>query len=356
MSVTAARQQQQQQPQPQPQHVLVVKNLAGDDILGPCEFSQPPSGETIRRLIARASGDTLGSRLQLLHGASVVRTGDLVSGGDTVNPNTLTLIRIPAGCSDRGRPVRVCDSEEEGSMLGVPIVDHATRHEVPLPIRYFLGRDGKVHLGVLAAELAPLIGALLSEVAAVATVEAVFEEEDADDIHGTEAYQEQPQRWEVVGGGRHGGILVRTGEKLHSTVLPERLATGAIVEQQELVNARLRFVCLAGRGPNTGWVSVMHGGRELLRRATSKSLPAVTATQEKSSRCEAFRSVVAVQELHRALCLAAPSARRANPAVDVVQRVAVQLDLATLNPPSSKAMQDALAAARNRMTGLWLSG
>jgi len=71
-------------------------------------------------------------------------------------------------------------------------------------------------------------------------------------------------RWEVVGGGDKGGILVRDGVATTSTQLPERLATGAFVTELEIEGERLRYQKLRGKGPETGWVSLSLSGRELL--------------------------------------------------------------------------------------------
>jgi len=75
-----------------------------------------------------------------------------------------------------------------------------------------------------------------------------------------------PPRWEVVGGGDKGGILVREGEATKSTQLPERLATGAVVQELEVVGERLHYWKLWGDGPETGWVSLSLSGRDLLVR------------------------------------------------------------------------------------------
>lgn len=100
--------------------------------------------------------------------------------------------------------------------------------------------------------------------------------------------------WLVVGGADKEGIIVREGQDLDSPVLPERLCTGAVVKELELVDGRLRyellwltprerkqahFCFLAGRvgerifgpapevpvtAPATGWVSTQFHGRNLL--------------------------------------------------------------------------------------------
>jgi len=71
--------------------------------------------------------------------------------------------------------------------------------------------------------------------------------------------------WVVVGGGDKGGIVVRKELDLKSPELG-RLATGARVEQLELIGERLHFRKLAGEGPSIGWVSLSLRGRALLER------------------------------------------------------------------------------------------
>uniref|UniRef100_A0A7S4RJA6 Uncharacterized protein n=1 Tax=Alexandrium monilatum TaxID=311494 RepID=A0A7S4RJA6_9DINO len=70
--------------------------------------------------------------------------------------------------------------------------------------------------------------------------------------------------WEVVGGGDKGGIIVREGREISSQKLVERLCTGSLVKQEELVGERLRYVLLEGAGPPTGWVSLWLVDRDLL--------------------------------------------------------------------------------------------
>ncbi|CAE7885358.1 unnamed protein product, partial [Symbiodinium microadriaticum] len=50
---------------------------------------------------------------------------------------------------------------------------------------------------------------------------------------------QRAQQWKVVGGVGKGGIIVRSSHDLQSEQLPERLATGSLVEQEELVGDRL---------------------------------------------------------------------------------------------------------------------
>jgi len=64
------------------------------------------------------------------------------------------------------------------------------------------------------------------------------------------------KRWCVVGGVDKGGILVRTGQETSSPEAASRLATGALVREEQVVGDRLSFTKLAGEGPETGWVSI----------------------------------------------------------------------------------------------------
>lgn len=88
----------------------------------------------------------------------------------------------------------------------------------------------------------------------------------------------QPQRFEVLGGTKEGGIIVREGQKTTSAKLPERLATGALIEQLQLEGERLRYRKLWGAGPATGWVSCKASSKQIVR-PTSKHVPE-PATEE----------------------------------------------------------------------------
>lgn len=72
------------------------------------------------------------------------------------------------------------------------------------------------------------------------------------------------RRWVVVGGGSKGGIVVRKGKHIQSLELVSRLATGALVEEMELINARLHYKKIRGDGPDFGWVSIFFKGTMLL--------------------------------------------------------------------------------------------
>mmetsp|Transcript_22291 Transcript_22291/g.63988 ORF Transcript_22291/g.63988 Transcript_22291/m.63988 type:complete len:442 (-) Transcript_22291:32-1357(-) len=80
--------------------------------------------------------------------------------------------------------------------------------------------------------------------------------------------------WLVVGGVDKGGIIVRSGRATSSPQLPERLSTGAVVEQLAVEGERLNYRKLTGTGPETGWVSLSISGKTLLerRRLTAEDL------------------------------------------------------------------------------------
>jgi hypothetical protein len=62
--------------------------------------------------------------------------------------------------------------------------------------------------------------------------------------------------WEVVGGADKGGIIVREGYKLQSKALEDRLSTGSVIEELELVGDRLHYKLNKGSGPQEGWISL----------------------------------------------------------------------------------------------------
>eukprot|EP00913_Durusdinium_trenchii_P008736 g8204.t1 len=87
------------------------------------------------------------------------------------------------------------------------------------------------------------------------------------------------RRWRVVGGTSSGGLLVREGAELTAKALPNRLATGAVVEEEKIVGVthgddfvassggydRLSYRKLLGAGPELGWVSLQANGVPLLQ-------------------------------------------------------------------------------------------
>lgn len=81
-----------------------------------------------------------------------------------------------------------------------------------------------------------------------------------------------PQLWEVVGGGMKGGILVRDHQEPDvAKVEDERLATGALIQELELIGLRLRFLKLKGDGPDEGWIITKHLDKDTCIRSKRKS-------------------------------------------------------------------------------------
>lgn len=70
--------------------------------------------------------------------------------------------------------------------------------------------------------------------------------------------------WTVVGGAGKGGILVRVSHVLGSQAFPERLSTGSVIKQVELIDERLNYHLVAGSGPKEGWVSIRISSKELV--------------------------------------------------------------------------------------------
>jgi len=116
------------------------------------------------------------------------------------------------------------------------------------------------------------------------------------------APQGKRKTWEVVGGADRGGIVVREGADLRSPQAPQRLSTGALVEQLGLAEGRLHYGLLTGTGPDEGWVSTRLGARDLVVPAGSAA-PAGegggTGVLEVASPCVSLAAV----EQHRAATL-----------------------------------------------------
>lgn len=80
------------------------------------------------------------------------------------------------------------------------------------------------------------------------------------------------QIWEVVGGSDKGGIVVREGRDLKSREL-ERLRTGSLIKEVELVHERLLYERLSGAGPSKGWVSLKFKDKELIVKTDKQPPP-----------------------------------------------------------------------------------
>jgi len=79
----------------------------------------------------------------------------------------------------------------------------------------------------------------------------------------------------VTGGGKQGGILVRTQKDTASLEEVDRLSTGALVEELLLDNecGRLNYRRLSGTGPLFGWVSLKFKESSLLVKTDKQPAP-----------------------------------------------------------------------------------
>lgn len=68
----------------------------------------------------------------------------------------------------------------------------------------------------------------------------------------------------VIGGGSHGGILVREGKDVASCLVPGRLSTLSLVYSVEVSGDRLHYNLLRGSGPSSGWISTHFRGVPLV--------------------------------------------------------------------------------------------
>mmetsp|Transcript_1830 Transcript_1830/g.5770 ORF Transcript_1830/g.5770 Transcript_1830/m.5770 type:complete len:258 (+) Transcript_1830:142-915(+) len=75
----------------------------------------------------------------------------------------------------------------------------------------------------------------------------------------------EPRQWEVVGGAEKGGVLVKEGKDASSKQLPQRLTTGSVIEELDLVGERLHFRLLTGNGPPEGWISTVISKKVMAR-------------------------------------------------------------------------------------------
>uniref|UniRef100_A0A7S1QM16 Uncharacterized protein n=1 Tax=Alexandrium catenella TaxID=2925 RepID=A0A7S1QM16_ALECA len=93
-------------------------------------------------------------------------------------------------------------------------------------------------------------------------------------------------RWAVVGGSDKGGIVAREGRDLKSAPLGARLSTGSCIEEITLEGERLHYRRLTGSGPESGWVSISLGGRDLVVREGAEGTRAnAKGTEDPAERC-----------------------------------------------------------------------
>jgi len=308
--------------------------------LGPVEFSQPPTGSELRRLVFEAKSLGAGMRFKLLRGAHVLGGDDVVSGGDGATPVIVTLVLLPPASASEVKPIMLPTGDRD--RIAVSMLDLRTGTLGDLPFHIFLQHDGSAHFGVRAADLAPMIGTSAHKLSKVASAHAAFQDEEC--APATESSNQigaatAQASWDVVGGGDKGGVLVRTGIELTSRSYSMRLATGARVCEVALVGDRLCYELESGDGPPVGWVSVrLSSGRELLRPSGSD-----------------FRAVICVKDLVPALNLAALAWRRASSVLEVAQQLAQSLDDLDMDASDAR-VQDAVERARTSMDGWWSQG
>mmetsp|Transcript_76422 Transcript_76422/g.181785 ORF Transcript_76422/g.181785 Transcript_76422/m.181785 type:complete len:503 (+) Transcript_76422:120-1628(+) len=103
-----------------------------------------------------------------------------------------------------------------------------------------------------------------------------------------------PQHWQVLGPPNvpDVGLPVTMGQAAASAQLPERLLPGAIVEERELSNNRLRFRLLSGTGPLTGWTSTLCAGRVFLEEHIPAKTSSDAASNQRGSGVGSGRGVI----------------------------------------------------------------
>lgn len=107
--------------------------------------------------------------------------------------------------------------------------------------------------------------------------------------------------WEVVGGADKGGILVREGQSLKSAECSQRLSTGALIEEVDLVGERLCYKLLTGTGPEVGWVSLTITGKVLVSKTDKRpEKPAATEPGLQSDKVKTMIKARCDRELARA--------------------------------------------------------
>jgi len=318
---------------------LSVTSIAGDKLVGPVYFALPPTGAELRQVVFESGSLAVGTRFKLLLGSRVLRGDEVVRGGNPSSPVTVTLVLLPPAGAPEEQPLLLSDDEE--NRPSVSMLDIRTGARAELPLHYYLSRDGAAHLGVRTVELAPMIGTSARALSSLASVDAVFEDEQegpAASGRGAAATA-RPVIWEVVGGADAGGIIVRAGRDIASEALPTRLARGARVRELELVEERLHYEIISGCGPFTGWVSVrLAGGRVLLTPCGSD-----------------YCDVVRVRDVLGALDLAAPAWSRLCSVMEVAQQITASIDQLAMELPEGR-VRGAVERARTSIGSWWSSG
>lgn len=80
------------------------------------------------------------------------------------------------------------------------------------------------------------------------------------------------QLWEITGGAKKGGMLVRSGPSTADDALNDRLETGSLVLEVKSKDNRLKYRLLEGNGPLEGWVAVKVASEEFAK-ISSRDVP-----------------------------------------------------------------------------------
>jgi hypothetical protein len=88
------------------------------------------------------------------------------------------------------------------------------------------------------------------------------------------------QCWEIIGGTKAGGLVVREGVGTDTKPFVDRLLTGSLVAELALKGQRLQYRLIAGQGPMQGWISTkLKDGKEIaMKRNQEFESPAVDAS------------------------------------------------------------------------------
>mmetsp|Transcript_42556 Transcript_42556/g.74777 ORF Transcript_42556/g.74777 Transcript_42556/m.74777 type:complete len:329 (+) Transcript_42556:48-1034(+) len=289
---------------------IAVRNLAGKCVIAPAGHSEPLLVSKLRQTILEKRGCPC-SRFKLLQGSRVLQNTDVLEDDDPSSTITVTMVTMPpAGISEQAEEPLVLPVEEE-HQVHVDMFDLRTHREETLPFRYFLDHDGAAHIGVLAVDLAPMIGANVVSISRMGTVQALYDGESRTKT--LEEADEHGWLWQVVGGAEKGGVIVRAEKDLQSEQLVSRLATGAWVRELALEEGRLHYKLVSGTGPLVGWVSVHLRDKNLLIRA--------------SQDVEIFRDVILVGQLPRVFEAVSSAWGRQNGSfLEVGMKISHQLD------------------------------
>jgi hypothetical protein len=92
-------------------------------------------------------------------------------------------------------------------------------------------------------------------------------------IQSEKSTESSSPQWIVVGGGENQGIFVQYGSEAMSGQFPERLATGARIEELAMsVDGKLLYSKIQGEGPECGWVHLSQQGMPLVTKVIETEL------------------------------------------------------------------------------------